>query len=146
LSTYLDTGFLVSLYTPDSNSIKAAAYLRKAGGPFAVTLFGELELTNAIQLRVFRGEITVPQAKAARASLEADLVSGVFSLMPTPPAVYEKAQQLARKHTAALGVRTLDILHVASALELGATAIYTFDRRQAALARIAGLRAPVRIL
>jgi predicted nucleic acid-binding protein len=41
---------------------------------------------------------------------------------------------------ARLGNRTLDTLHVASALELKAERFWTFDDRQAKLARAAGLR------
>jgi predicted nucleic acid-binding protein len=145
LIAYLDTSFLISLYTPDLNSRKAAAYLRTVGLPVAVTSFGELELTNAIELRVFRREITALEGKAARASLESDFAGGVFSHVSTPPSVYENAEQLSRKYTAALGVRTLDILHVAAALELGAQAFYTFHRRQVELARTVGMRTPVRI-
>ena len=56
-----------------------------------------------------------------------------------PAAVYEKAKQLARKHTSRLGSRTLDIVHVASALALGAEPFYTFDANQGRLARLEGL-------
>jgi predicted nucleic acid-binding protein len=37
-------------------------------------------------------------------------------------------------------VGTLDTLHVASALELGAERFWTFDERQAKLARAVGLK------
>jgi predicted nucleic acid-binding protein len=59
--------------------------------------------------------------------------------------MFERAQALAGKHTGRLGVRSLDILHVAVALELQAEAFLTFDRRQARLARAEGLPTPVRI-
>ena len=38
-----------------------------------------------------------------------------------------------------LGCRTLDIIHVAAALVIGAKEFVTFDGRQAAMARKAGL-------
>ena len=145
MSSYLETSFLVSLYTPDVNSAAAAARISRANGPFQLTSFCALELSNAIQLRVFRREITRGQAKAAMADVATDLTSGIFSAIATPVAVYETAQQLVRKHTASLGVRTLDILHVAAAMVLKADAFYTFDRRQARLARVAGLVVPVRM-
>ena len=107
--------------------------------------FGEAELTNAIKLRVFRREITVAQAQAALERLAAHIATGVFQATPVPAAVYDLARQLSRKHTATLGTRTLDILHVAAALVLHADSFYTFDRAQAQLARAAGLATPVRI-
>jgi len=41
---------------------------------------------------------------------------------------------------ALLGMRTLDTLHVACAMELKAERFWTFDERQAKLARAKGLR------
>ena len=37
----------------------------------------------------------------------------------------------------------MDILHVACAVEIGASAFLTFDKRQAELARFAGLEVPM---
>jgi predicted nucleic acid-binding protein len=145
LISYCETSFLVSLYTPDANSVKAASYIAKAGGPFPLTPFGEAELANAMELRVFRREVTSGEAKTALATLASHIASGVFYTAPMPAAVYDMSMRLSRKHTATLGTRTLDILHVASALALKAERFYTFDRRQAQLARLAGLKTPVPI-
>lgn len=114
-------------------------------GPFPLTSFCQLEITNAVELRVFRHEITATDAKHVLANLAGDVASGFLRSTPTPTAVYDQAVRLSRRHTAALGNRTLDILHVASALVLGLPAIYTFGRRQAQLSRAAGLKTPIRI-
>jgi predicted nucleic acid-binding protein len=145
LISYLDTSFLVSLYTSDANSAAAAAYIHRADLPFPLTPFGEVELTNAIELRIFRREIIAAQAKTALEKLASHIADGVFHVVPVPVAMYDVARELSRNHTAALGARTLDILHVASALVLETKSFYTFDRRQAQLARAAGLATPVRI-
>ena len=81
-----------------------------------------------------------PEIAAARSAFREDLEGGVFWLKPLPVVVFEKARQIARKRTASLGTRTLDVLHVASALVLGATKFYTFDRNQSKLAAMEGLR------
>lgn len=94
---------------------------------------------------MFRREITRPEAATALLKLASHIEQGVFKTVDTPAAVYEKARGLSRRHTAKLGARTLDILHVAMALELGATAFYTFNRRQSQSARAEGLVTPVRI-
>jgi predicted nucleic acid-binding protein len=47
---------------------------------------------------------------------------------------------LSREHTITLGTRALDVLHVASALELGVRSFVTYDTRQAALAKAVGLK------
>ena len=56
-----------------------------------------------------------------------------------PSRAWETAIELARKHGPTLGVRTLDSLHVACALELKAERFWTFDERQARLAEAVGL-------
>ncbi len=140
----MDSSVLVSLYAPDANSGAAAACVRDASGPFPLTPFGEMEVANAIHLRVFRREITAAQASAALASLASDLAGGVFVSVPMPADAYSVARRLSREHTAALGTRALDVLHVASALAMGAKVFYTFDRAQSRLARAAGLAAPIR--
>jgi predicted nucleic acid-binding protein len=133
------------LYAPDAHSALARECLRQAAGPFLLTLFGEAELTNAVQLRVLRREITAAQAQAALERLATHIADGVFQAAPVPAAMYDVARQLSRGHTATLGTRTLDILHVAAALVLHADSFYTFDRAQAQLARAAGLATPIRI-
>jgi predicted nucleic acid-binding protein len=145
LTNYLETSFLVSLYTVDANSAAAITALQSAAGPFPLTSFCELELTNALELRVFRREITRSEAKLSLAAMAGDLASGVFNSVPVPPSVYEEALRLARRHSAVLGTRSLDILHVAAALKLGLKTLYTFDRQQAQLARAAGLKTPIRV-
>lgn len=94
---------------------------------------------NAISLRVFRREITSSKAKATQALVYKDLVDGVLLIQPLVTASFERALQIARRRTPQLGTRTLDILHVASALELKAERFYTLDRNQARLARAEGL-------
>lgn len=53
--------------------------------------------------------------------------------------VYRRALRLSRDWVETLGVRTLDILHVASALELRLGEFVTGDKRQAELAEKCGL-------
>jgi predicted nucleic acid-binding protein len=134
LNAYADTSFLVSLYTPDTHSEAAAVELVKTELPLLLTSFGELELTNALQLRIFRKEITLSKMKASLALFRSDLSAGVYFLKPLSEPIFERALRLARKHTRLLGTRTLDILHVASALDLKAKTFYTFDQRQKKLA------------
>jgi predicted nucleic acid-binding protein len=47
---------------------------------------------------------------------------------------------LARRYAPNLGMRVLDTLHVASALELKAERFWTFDERQAKLAKAQGMK------
>jgi len=139
LSVYADTSFLVSLYVLDANSEKAATYLQQAKLPFLLTPIGELELTNAISLRLFRRELTPSKIKSTQALIQKDLLDGVLQIKLLTMNHFEKAKQMAHRRTPQFGTRTLDILHVASALELRAEMFYTFDHNQARLAKTEGL-------
>jgi predicted nucleic acid-binding protein len=140
LSGYADTSFLVSLYTPDANSVLAAEIMERIALPLFLTALGEVELANALQLRLYRRELTSPQVKAAVSDIRKDISSEVYLLRTFSPAIFEKAKLLIQRHTRDLGVRTLDLLHVASALVLEADVFYSFDLDQRKLARAAGLR------
>jgi predicted nucleic acid-binding protein len=51
-----------------------------------------------------------------------------------------EAERLSASHSEKLGTRSLDVLHVAAAVVLGAKEFHTFDTRQAKLAKAAGLK------
>lgn len=142
MSGYVDTSFLVSLYSPDRNSAKAARRMSDARLPLMLTPLGELELINALQLRVFRKEVARAEARAAYAAFHADVRGGILAMKPWPATVYAHALRLAQSWSAKLGTRTLDILHVASALALKADTFNTFDDRQKSIAQAAGLATP----
>lgn len=108
-------------------------------GPVVITAFGEVEVFNAIELRLFRKEVSGRQAKLAGQAFEQDLKDGVFISQAIPALTFEKAKRLAHQHTASMGVRGLDLIHVASALTLAVTTLLSFDVAQRKLAHSAGL-------
>lgn len=107
--------------------------------PIVLTPLGEVELTNAFHLRVFRKELTLSEMKQALALVREDFAAGVLSSHPFPAAAFGTAIRISRSHTTRLGTRTLEILHVASALTLQTSELYTFDHAQRRLARAEGL-------
>ena len=142
MSDYADTSFLVSLYMLDGNSALAAAQMKRAALPLALTPLGEIELTNAFQLRLFRKELDHSKVKAAQKLFREDMANGVMVLRPLPPGAFDEARRLAEKHTRRLGTHSLDVLHVASALVLRTETFYTFDEKQRKLAKAEGLLVP----
>ena len=142
MNAYCDTSFLVSLYTLDGNSEVAAQKLRaRSSAALILSRLGELELTNAFQQRIFRREFTAPQIRAAHKLFAADLAEGILAFKPVEAdAVYLRGLRLARKWTSTMGARTLDLLHVAIALEMGMDGIFTFDKLQSKVCRGEGLR------
>lgn len=137
---YLDSSFTTSLYGMDAHSSSAQRALTAfVDDAFALTPLTELETVNAFQLRVFRKESTTGQADHSLRAFEDDLQRGIFLREPLPDSAFERARRLSRQTSARLGTRTSDLLHVAAAIELGATGFFTFDLRQRNLAADARL-------
>jgi predicted nucleic acid-binding protein len=139
MRVYADTSFLVSLYFADAHSAPAAQAMLSKPTLF-LTPLSELELVNALELALFRRVADASAIRASQAAFRQDIEQGVFSPQPLPATVFEVAARLARRRSARLGTRTLDILHVASALLLRADRFLTFDARQRRLARAVRLR------
>ena len=139
MSVYVDTSFLGSLYLRDANSPAAFAWLKSHPRALAFTPLHRHELRNAIWLAAFRGLIPEPTARSALAEIERDVAAG--SLHATPIAwadALHESERLGDMHTARLGVRSLDLLHLGVARTLGAKTLLTFDQRQLAAAKAAG--------
>jgi predicted nucleic acid-binding protein len=138
-SIYADTSFFVSLYLPDRHS--AEAERRMASKPrICFAPLHRAEWMHAIAQHVFRKEISALEARRAQAELARDLGSGLWLNVNFPESVWDTCAELARRHGPRLGMRTLDSLHVAAALELGGKSFWTFDERQAKLAAATGLQ------
>ena len=138
MTVALDTSFLASKYIPGDHS--AEADRRMLGLPILwVTPLNRAEFAHAIQHHVFRGRISPENAAAIWRDFEDDCLQGIWVLIDLPANTFETTIRLARRYGPTLGVRTLDSLHVACALELGAEEFWTFDERQSKLAQAAGL-------
>jgi predicted nucleic acid-binding protein len=142
VAAYFDTSVICKWYVPEHDTPAALRLRRRFRPPFVLTHLHELELITAWQLKVFRGELSSETATLVLADLRSDVDEG-FWVAPAYDlaAVYRTARQLGALHVARIGARSLDILHVAAARELGAQDFVTGDARQARLATEAGLRA-----
>ena len=144
MTTYADTGFLCSLYAPDAHTRRAVARMSRQTLPLPFTWLHQLELRNALRLRVFRSEITPAQRDASINAMLADLAAGVLAHAEPPLAdLTLEAERQSALHSETLGTRSLDILHVAGAVVLGLSDFLTFDHRQRNLAQAAGLHVPL---
>jgi hypothetical protein len=100
-----------------------------------LSTLSEVEVTNALELRVFRKELSRAQVEKARSALEGDIAAGVLRIFDMDSGSFGRTKSLVLRHTASLGCRTADIIHVAAALEAKADRLFTFDQRQQELAR-----------
>ena len=116
----------------------------RARGALPLTPQGRLEIINGLGLAAFRKAISLEALRDARASFDEDCVEGRYRQADVLwRATLKRAAEISRSHAPTLGCRALDVLHVATALELGLRDFVTFDRRQQQLARAVGLKSVV---
>jgi predicted nucleic acid-binding protein len=100
----------------------------------------EIEIPNAIRLKVFRGEISQAQSETALGAFRSDIDSGRLARFSYDLAgIFSAAERLSHKYSARIGVRSMDLLHIATAIEAGCTHFASFDKRQRECAALAGL-------
>jgi len=140
LTIYADSSFFVSLYVPDQHTPEVERRLL-AGPVLWMTPLHVAEWAHAVEQHVFRGMNSRSDADRLIQRFQQHRSQGLWKETAVPDRAFEVCAELARQYAARLGTRTLDSLHVASALELRADEFWTFDQRQKKLARAVGLRA-----
>lgn len=137
---YLDTSSLVALYFPEQKTAPLIAHLRRRPLPLAFTSLHEVEFANGLNLKLFRKEAAAAAVAATLAAFRADGEAGVLHrVQPAWPTIFAATLRMSAAHSSTIGTRTLDLLHVATALTLQVTEFVTGDDRQAEAAIKEGL-------
>jgi predicted nucleic acid-binding protein len=139
VSIYADTSFFVSLYLPDRHASEVERRLGLRPSLWMTPLH-VAEFTHAIEQHVFRKAITRSEADCLFQRFHEHRAQNLWRQVAVPDRAFEVCAELAQRHAARIGVRTLDTLHVACALELKVARFWTFDERQAKLAITVGLK------
>ncbi len=138
---YVDTSAIVKLYIREPASIQVSEWLKKKNEPIPLTGLIELELINALKLKQFRDELNSDDFEKILSLLQEHEKRGVYYRTAMDwPRVFSLSLNLSTNHTPGCGARSLDILHVGSALAVKAETFFTLDERQAQLAGKAGLK------
>ena len=150
MRAYADSSFILRLILTEPDSGAVIAEYRHIGRPalFFLPLHG-LEVRNAILQRAFHQRRALASGERRHIARERDagfrrlehligkrtLLDATIDMDPT----LARANQLSAVHTEKLGLRAIDLLHVASALTLESELFLTTDARQAQLAKVEGL-------
>ena len=143
-----DTSFLCAFYRRQDNSPAAAAHFKFM--PEALHVSGLLlyEFRQSLRFQVWlhghdpRKGFRQTDCDQALADLQTDLDTGAVIVAAVDWAdVHRIAERLSARHTGASGHQAFDVLHVATALHLGAREFLTFDANQRKLAAAEKLKA-----
>lgn len=139
---FCDSSFLIALLVAkDSFHPVATSHAAEFTESIPYTLLAELEVTNTLRRALRENVVTRAEHDAAFFQIERDLADGILAKRDVPQSeVYRKARELSKKYTPVIPARSLDILHTAAALLLGADTLCSLDRRQRDLAKAAGLK------
>ena len=136
-----DTSFLCALYVQQDKSPAAAAHFQGMAEVLCVSGLLLYEFRQSVRFQVWlnarNNSKGYPQniAEAALAKFQANMEAGALEVVTADwPDVHRLAEILSARHTMAGGHRSFDILHVATALHLGAREFLTFDAHQRKLA------------
>ena len=141
MSLYYDSGVLVKLYVREDLSDDVTGFVVRQGKSVAVNRLHELEIRNALRLKRFRDEISDGQLAASLGMIAADFAARRLIRHEVDwRAIHDEAERLSAAVSAKVGVRTIDLIHIAAALNQMATGLVSLDRRQRAAASVAGLQ------
>jgi len=148
MKAFADTSLLCALYRRQDNSDEADALVTRLDEPLCISSLVAFEFRQSIRLQVFRFSkdrkqgFSRSEAERMLGKLELNLTSGAVEILAVDWGdVHSLAERFSARHTMGKGHRTLDVLHVATALHAGLKSFLTFDENQAALARAEGLTA-----
>ena len=139
---YWDTSCVIKLYTAESDSSVWQRLAVDVPGDRASSALLEAELAFALRQKELRGEVVPGGAAALLRIFRNDVTAGRFVLFPLGADVIRRAAALADEAAALrppCPLRTLDGLHLATAVILRCNRIATTDTRMKAGAQLLGI-------
>lgn len=147
MKAFADTSFLCALYRYEAKTDVADALVKECGEPLGISSLVAFEFRQSARLQVFRFSndrtqgFSKAEAERILNKFELNLASGALDIIPVNWSdVYSLAERISSRHTMRGGHRTLDVLHVATAIHAGIGSFLTLDENQAVLARAEGLK------
>ena len=134
---YLDTSVAVPLFAQEPASDRVAAWFATCADPIVAADWIVTEFASALSLKERRGDITAEDAVAVWTEFEVFCGTGL-RLVPVSRKSFEVAASMVRD--AASGMRSGESLHLAVALEIGASSMATADANLDANAKKQGLK------
>jgi predicted nucleic acid-binding protein len=128
---YLDTSVVVPLFIAEPESEAVDAWLDTCNDPLVSSDWLLTEFASALAIKLRKRELS--EAKATAVRKEFDRFCSDVCITPVSRAAFREAAQLTRKYQN--GLRASDALHLAVAMEIGATSLATLDNRMAENAR-----------
>ena len=136
---YLDTSAFLKLYIREDGSEVVQTIVTSQFDPLPLWDILRAEMLNAFRLKVFWNELDEGEADRLVELFDQRLARGQYFVMDVDRHQLLAGFRRLSEQTPGNGCRTMDILHVACALQLDPVHFVSFDARQRSLAAAAGL-------
>ena len=133
---YVDTSVIVALLTVEPKTPDVTAWYAGLREPPICADWLLAEFSSAISIKLRTRQLSATHAKRVRREFDL-LAAGGLRLAPVSRAAFRKAADMVKQHRH--GLRAGDSLHLAVALELGASQLATLDATLAENANRKGL-------
>ena len=141
MTAFPDTSFLCALYVRQDNSPAAAEHFKDMPEALHVSSLMLYEFRQSARFQVWLHSQDKNKgypksiAEAALAKLQTNMDAGAVVVETADwPEVHRLAETISKRQTMSGGHRAFDVLHIATALHLGAREFLTFDGNQRKLA------------
>ena len=133
---YVDTSVIVALLTVEPRTQDVAAWYAGLRDTPACSDWLLTEFSSALSIKLRTGQINEANAKRVRKEFDL-LTEGGLRIVPVSRSAFRRAAEMVSLHDH--GLRAGDSLHLAVALELGASHMATLDGTLAANAKRMGM-------
>ncbi len=133
-TSYLDTSFLVKSYVIEVHSIDVTRILESLPAKPIISALTDVEVASAV-----RRKLSLIEAREIFEVYTRDRQAGLYREVAIPVEAYKLAGRLVLQHGHSVRLRSLDAIHLATALYHGADTFATYDDRLATAAAALGL-------
>ncbi|HXB67543.1 MAG TPA: type II toxin-antitoxin system VapC family toxin [Candidatus Acidoferrales bacterium] len=143
MNYFFDTSALVKPYHPELGSQRVVAMFGEPDRRIVISRLGGVELHSALALKIRTGHLGREKSAALRIRFLNDVASGAIALVAVTELHYPVAESLIIRYGDRKGLRTLDALQLAVALDVrhraGLDALVVADAAFAEIARMEGI-------
>ncbi len=131
---YVDSSFLLKLYLREVESPVVDEALRNTRGRIFVTKLTDVEVISSVRRR-----LSVADGLLASQTYLGNRTSGLFAELDLDDEVFEFAVGIAQRQAKAFRLKSLDILHLATAVRYKIDVLASFDNDMRTAAAALGL-------
>ena len=143
MNYFFDSSALIKLYHPELGSRRIAAMFGAPDRRIIISRLAGVELHSALALKTRTGHLDSERSAALRIRFLDDVASGAIALVAVSEFHYPAAERLIIRYGDRKGLRTLDALQLAVALDVqhrvGLDALVAADKAFCEVATLEGL-------